>query len=245
MKWLLGGCLFLIALNSNAQTICQRTQDELRAAFFDPQERIAIRNNGGIANGGVCWWHSRLQRAAIYLTSYAPSKTKPSSAEARAIILKITLMREVVEIPGFRNFFDFSTEFAKEVQVELNAWQIRDGFIFQQWVRGLSGKSSMPSEELAEHMDAIYSDFKTHAPGLWVMAQMKGITSHALLIIGMTPTADGYDLMVIDSNHPAENTLISYHHGDTSVSQYSMVPYTGFNSDYVRIEHALAKECER
>ena len=89
---------------------------------------------------------------------------------------EITLMREVVEIPGFRNFFDFSTEFAKEVQVELNAWQIRDGFIFQQWVRGLSGKSSMPSEELAEHMDAIYSDFKTHAPGLWVMAQMKGIT---------------------------------------------------------------------
>jgi hypothetical protein len=47
---------------------------------------FSFSNTGGILNGGVCWWHSRMQRAALYLTVYLPDMPPPSKPEVRRIL---------------------------------------------------------------------------------------------------------------------------------------------------------------
>lgn len=239
----LGMLSSLIYINAHAADVCERSPTEIKAQFYDIQSRISFKNDGGLFDGGVCWWHSRFQRASIYLVKYAPEKQKPSAEQAKQLIRDIIAMNHVVEIPGYKDFFDFTLSFQNEIQEELNAWQLRDGFIFQQWVRGLYGRSSMPDDELKKRMDIVYSKFKENLPGLWVMAQLPGITSHALLIIDMKPRASGYDLTMIDSNAPDTNLTTSYHFGDRTVSSYGMVPYVGFDEDFKRIEKALKESC--
>ncbi len=40
--------------------------------------RLVFDGSGGIRNGGLCWWHSRLTRSATYLTVYQPDLPKPT-----------------------------------------------------------------------------------------------------------------------------------------------------------------------
>ncbi len=241
--WLGVLCLVLISNSAIADNVCDQSSSATQYKFFDLKNRISFRNEGGLFDGGVCWWHSRFQRAAIYLARYAPEKQKPSPAQAQKIVHDLTSMNHVVEIPGFENLFDFSLAFEPQIQKELDDWQLRDGFIFQQWARGLYGRSSLPPNEMKKRMSIIYSKFKKSLPGMWVMAQLPGITSHALLIIDMKPNADGFDLSFIDSNAPNTTLATSYHSGDRTVTAHGMVPYVGFNEDFVKIEKALKSSC--
>src|SRR5438270_754213 len=63
---------------------CSRTREDFLSAGFSPSQRLSFGNTGGIAHGGVCWWHSRFQRAAIYLTIFRPDLPKPSHRKAVA-----------------------------------------------------------------------------------------------------------------------------------------------------------------
>ena len=79
------------------------------------------------------------------------------------------------------------------------------------------------------------------------MAQIKGLTSHSLLILTMTYRESGYDMIVIDSNHPQDLVNIEYYHGDTFLhakgEKYNFVPYAGFQNDFKNIQAALKKSC--
>jgi hypothetical protein len=238
--------LFLFQFaQARAEDFCSRGANSITQAFLEPSNRMGFKNHGGIANGGVCWWHSRLQRSSVYLARFAPDKPKPSDEEALLIIQSLINFSQVVEIPGYPDFNAFSEHYEALIQKELNAWQIRDGFISQQWIRGISGVSRLPDFLMKMRMDRVYDQFRSSRPGMWLMVQIRGVTSHALLLLSMEPTKDGYDLSVIDSNRPSETRELQYRFGDENLylGNTPFVPYPGFFRDQERIDDALRKYC--
>lgn len=198
--------------------------------------------------GGVCWWHSRLQRSSAYLVEFDDKKEKPNAAELKRILLALRHMDQVVTIPGFTDFHSFSSFYKKEIQGMLNDWQKFDGFFNFQWIRGISGQSSLRPQLLKARMDLVFHSFKNSPSPLWLMAQMKGVTSHSLLMTDMRESSQGYVLTVIDSNYPLETLELYYQEGDTSIrhseEEYTFVPYVGFQYDYKKIFSAIDRKCE-
>ena len=76
---------------------------------------------------------------------------------------------------------------------------------------------------------------------------MKGIGSHAYLVIQMKTTDDGYQLTVIDSNYPLDSLTTNYHKGDhfLTVGKFDFVPYVGFQNDFKKIFSALQSTCKK
>lgn len=227
--------------------ICTRSKDDIQEALFDFSNRISFHNTGGLFNGGVCWWHSRLQRSSVYLVKYVPDMPRPNLNEVKTILNSLRAMNKVVIIPGYSDFETFSKDYRKQIQEMLNDWQKSDGFFNFQWIRGISGKSVLPANEMLKKMNNIFDFYKRSPSPLWVMAQIKGVTSHSLLILDMKKHDRGYDLVVIDSNRPYKNVIIKFYEGDTSLraegENYSFVPYVGFQRDFVKIFEALKKNC--
>jgi hypothetical protein len=238
--------MMLVSSSVQAADFCARSNVEFTQLLEAPESRIAFRNDGGLIDGGVCWWHSRLQRSSVYLAQYAPEKSKPTQNEARLLVQDLIHFRRVVEIPGYANFSSFSQDYENVIQKELEQWQLRDGFIYQQWARGVYGRAQMPAKTLKKRMNKVYEKFSRSKPGMWAMIQMKGITSHALLFIGMTKNAQGYHIRAIDSNRPELTREFDYRYGDRSLylNGNAFVPYVGFQLDQVRINSALARHCQ-
>ena len=86
--------------------------------------RITAKTNGlsftngdliQFASNGVCWWYSKLHRRATFLTYFQPNAKKPNSHKAKILLRKIMKGNSVVQIPGFKNFLDFSREHRDEI----------------------------------------------------------------------------------------------------------------------------------
>ncbi len=212
-----------------------------------PANRIGFKNQGGLFGGGVCWWHSRIQRSATYLASFDPSLPRPTSAQAKSLVRSLRAMNEIVTTPGYHDLKMFSLNHQKEIQSVLNDWQRDDGFLNFQWIRGISGKSSLSPEKMELRMEKLYNAFKRTPIPLWFMAQVKGITSHAFLLLDMRPTADGHYLEVVDSNYPTKTLIINYRFGDRSLKpsrgKFTFVPYSGFQQDVRKITETLRAHC--
>lgn len=236
--------LLLLAPVAFAQDLCSR---DVRLFLDAPETRIAFANDGGLANGGVCWWHSRLQRASAYLVRFEPETKAPTAKEVERILLRLRTMKEVVTIPGFPNFESFTRAHQKAVQSVLDGWQRIDGFLNQQWIRSISGRSKLPAEQMQARMKEIFKTYKASPVPVWVMAQVKGITSHAFLLLEMQEEGRGFHLKAIDSNKPGVTRDIVYNEGDEAIrftgADYSFVPYVGFQGDFVKMASALKKHC--
>jgi hypothetical protein len=221
----------------------------------DTRFRLSLENEGGLFNGGVCWWHSRFQRAVWSLAEYRPDLPKATRSQAQRIIQGLAHFESVQIIPGYSDFLSFSRDYSREIQKELNQWQLRDGVLRQSWVRAISGRSNWRSnpEKLRRIMDELYAysrkgELEGYTP--WVMLQLKGlIGAHSALVIGMEKNAanDGYVLQIVDSNFPAKTFQWKYRYGDAQMgnSLYDTVPYQGLHRDVPRIENALASYCSR
>ncbi len=216
----------------------------------DPAQRIAFRNSGGFAKGGVCWWHSRLQRAFFYLAKFDPAAPKPSEREAGKIIHALMWEKSYVLIPGFSDTFSFTKTFQKLIQRKLNKWQISDGVGNQGWILGLKGHSSLKPMLMKQRMDQVYAQYLTsrdQGEMLWLLLQIKGIASHSSLLESMIPNEfGGYDLEMIDSNRPNLMIPYIYKSGDQSlvphgIEKYkpSWVPYVGYARDLKRIRKVI------
>lgn len=251
MKLLLATIVIGLSLNTfsfDKERFCdKRAQPDFALeSLLDTPSRISFRNQGGIANGGVCWWHSRFQRNAAYLVQFEPSKPAPTPREAKKIIDKIRKGKEVVEIPGYRSLFEFSIDYKKQIIKELEAWQRTDGFINQAWIQGLRGKSKVEASKLHDMMDELYESASNNEIVFQVL-QIKGITAHAWLVIGMDKFEDGYNLKVIDSNFPAETQVYSYKVGMESLySKYygEFVSYTYKEKEEDRLKSIVSRICE-
>lgn len=251
-------------LTSPADDLCSRDEASLLARAHAPEERISLRNGGGFFGAsGVCWWHSRFQRAVWHLVRYAPEAPKPSHEKAKALIHTIAHVNGVVTIPGYRDFHSFSIDFEDLIQKELNQWQARDSFINQDWIRGLRGRSVYRDAAVLEaKMDGVYRahlESQKNGEILWVMMQMKGVVAHAALVLGMVDTGEGYSLSVVDSSFPGETNAIHYrrgdhtlyadyakHHDQKAVRQLYRDGFTlnpGYGRDYRKMRDAIAEYC--
>lgn len=238
------------SINTWATPICERSHTSTMVEFLkESTSRMSFKNRGGLMNGGVCWWHSRFQRAAAYLVEFRPDLDAPADHEIPQLLKEIKSMSSVITIPGFNNFFDFTQRYQPKIQSLLEAWQREDGFINQQWLRGISGKYELEPAAMRDRMNTLYDQFKRSMKPVWIMAQIKGIESHSFLLVDMQQTNDGYELLVIDSNFPLENKVISYHVGQKNLKhpkdKYSFVPYLGFQKDFISIERGVSHFCQR
>ena len=208
---------------------------------------MAFSNHGGIANGGVCWWHSRFQRNALYLTTYAPFKSRPTKAEAEKIVADIRDGDEVIEIPGYRNFSEFSYYHQKEIQRELEKWQKGDGVLKFNWVIGLSGDTVVSASKMKELMDELYDYVEVQGNIAYQKLQMKGVTAHAWLVVNMKRSGNGYDLEVLDSNFPSRTNIYRYREGMTNFShEYygQFTPYLERKGEMDKVILSIMKQCE-
>jgi hypothetical protein len=237
------------SFSADTPSICKRTQTVIKSYLSDPSSRIAFRNGGGLIGGGVCWWHSRLQRSSAYLVSFLPDASKPSKPEVWNILSTLRKMNAPAIIPGYRDFETFSRDWEREVQGMLDDWQKLDGFFNFQWIRGISGSSRLDPEAMELRMKSVYETYLSSPTPVWIMAQIRGIEAHSYLILNMTARENGYDMEVIDSNYPSDLLKIEYYIGDVELTApnvgFTFVPYVGFQNDLRQIFSTLERECGR
>lgn len=232
------------------EQFCSDRQDEnfVKDLTMSSSNLMSFTNHGGLLNGGVCWWHSRFQRNALYLTIFKPGLDKPSDSEARKLIGDIRSGNKVVTIPGFRNFSQFSYEFGKEIQQELESWQRFDGVAKFAWVRGLSGHAEVAPDKLEKLMDKIYEDVEINKNIAYNRLQIPGVDAHAWLVVHMDKVRGGYNLEILDSNQADRTETYRYRVGDTNFNyrgyDFDFVPYLDQKHEMKGLKRAISRFCE-
>lgn len=206
--------------------------------------RLSFTNEGGIANGGVCWWHSRFTRNAAYVAHYRPELPRPSIQEAQRIIRAIRRGNALVNVPGYSDLHTFSIDFRQEIQKQLNQWQAEEGILNAGWIRGLQGRTSLPADKLATMMDELYQRVVVKHEPVYQKLQLPGIQSHAWIVIWMEKDAQGYILTVVDSNFLTLKTR-RYTRGSTQMmyGNDGFVPYIEYTDELQRLENVVQAAC--
>lgn len=245
--------LIAAGLPENKQQFCARfetsgqNQDTILDLSTEAINLMSFKNNGGLFNGGVCWWHSRFQRNILYLGIFRPDLEKPkSSIEIQKIIELIRAGKSVVVVPGYANFSEFTEENQKLIQSELNSWQLYDGVILGSWIDGLKGDTKVSESELLAMMNKVHDYVVIKKKIAYQKLQIKGITSHAWLIVGMMTRPSGMDVGYIDSNNPRMSSVYSYKFGDKSFNTLSygdFVPYLEFIREEQRLVDSAREYC--
>ena len=197
--------------------------------------RLSFINEGGAFDIGVCWWHSRFSRSALYLTIFRPELPRPNERKAKELIRQIKERKQIVMIPGYHSLYDFSDDWQQLIQNSLESWQISNTLIFK-WIAGLTGITENTPENMKERMDQLYQLVR-RGEVVYQKLQLPGISAHAWLVIGMQPIAEGYKLSVVDSNYSSVKTLY-YINGDVGIYH---APYGGYFVPYVEEQSELEK----
>lgn len=224
---------------------CTKSQDRswFQQVASEEENHLSFKNRGGIGNGGVCWWHSRLTRAANYLAVYRPDLPKPNAAQVRAILWDLQNLSAVVEIPGYSSLSEFSHDWESTIQKLLEAWQRNDGIWRLAWIRGLYNSATPNAQKMERTMEELFEDVESGHRITYLKVQIPGIPSHAWLITSAVKTDEGYDLQVIDSNYLDTQTY-HYKHGDAHLSVYdNAMPYIEQMKDFAPIDEAIAAYC--
>lgn len=255
LKTILFSSSLLFTFSLSASTLpldkaefCGRFQDATILTSYSSEESnlMSFKNDGGLFNQGVCWWHSRFQRNIFYLSIFKPELPRPSNREIKTLIKEIRLGESMITIPGFSNFAEFSEVYKKEIQSELDSWQLYDGVVLGSWIDGLKGDTSVKPEVLKAMMEKVFQYVSVEKKIAYQKLQIKGITSHAWLIVGISPGPSGYEVGYLDSNSPRMSLNYSYKFGDTSFNQKSygnFVPYLEFTREEERLQSIAKKFC--
>jgi len=231
------------------------SKTEFINSLLKSENRLSFLNQGGEFNIGVCWWHSRFQRAASYLAYYEPEKNKPSEEEVEEIINAIIYQKRVVSIPGFSSLSEFSKAHEKQIQSALESWQIRDS------LTGALARSLNPLRPSYKSYtkDIVHTFYRLHQlindekviP--FVIEQNTGATAHAYLIVkaqmlGKNVVDQEIELTLIDSNSFILSTVrISKYNYDRI--EYQNIKFEGFaiyidySRDLTKIERAIKQFC--
>lgn len=227
---------------------CLRYKDlNILSAYSSEESNLmSFKNDGGLFNQGTCWWHSRFQRNIFYLSIFKPELPRPNAQEIKALIKEIRNGETMITIPGFSNFSEFTTLYQKEIQKELNNWQLYDGVVLGSWIDGLKGDTKVEAGLLQSMMERVYNYVHIDKKIAYQKLQIKGITSHAWLIVGMKKGPSGYEVGFLDSNSPRMSLNYSYKFGDESFflkSYGNFVPYLEFIREEERLTSIAKKFC--
>ena len=243
------------SIPSSKEDYCARFDESLESKISiqdlsnDEVNRLSMHNNGGLFNGGVCWWHSRFQRNVLYLGIFKPDLPKlATNYELATLIHKIRLGQSIVIIPGYENFEEFTQDFKvqKYIQNELDQWQIYDGVVLGAWIDGLKGSPTIDPSLLSSMMDDLYDYVYSQKKIGFLKLQLKGITSHAWLAVAIKQMPSGYDIGYIDSNYPLMTKSYSYKQGDNSfnVKGYgNFTPYLEYKHEEERLVNVGKSFC--
>ena len=215
-----------------------------RLSRSDRAYLLAFKNQGGLKNAGICWWHSRFTRNAAYLALYRPDLRKPGARAGRELVTRLREGRQVTEIPGYANLREFSLDFRSDIQVKMEDWQKSEGFLGGHWATGLTGTPSVSETRMAELMDELYARTQT-GDTIFQVLQLPGVSTHAWLVTGMRRLNDGYEIDVIESNLPGP-TQYAYKRGMQEFEYLSgsiFTPYTQFENEVPRMRKAIAEFC--
>ncbi len=220
-----------------------------RLSFINPK--------AGFLNGGVCWWISRFERNATYLTIFQPGKNKPNYGQAQQLIAQIIAGNNIVVINGFRSLSDFSRQYRKEIIDQLASWQTSDT-LAANWTYGL-GENQMGAAQLAQQMDDIFRNFQRMKNLQLVLLKFPGFESRSWLLLDMKRVSNGYQLDVADSNFLKTNqyiytrgtTHLNYlgfeNSGNYSQREISIIPYIhhpAFDNEEFRVRNILKRACK-
>ncbi len=204
----------------------------------------AFANEGGLLDKGVCWWHSRLVRAALYLAYFEPTAPRPGPREARRIIARLMAAREVVAIPGFSGFREFTLENRALVLKKLAAMQLSDGILRFQWVNGLAGRSEVRADIMRKQVEKISR--QVSEVGLaYVKLQIPGIDAHSWIVTETAPgRGGGLLLRFLDSNYEGASVW-EYRPGQTKIAAGMPgdfgVPYLQRSGELEGMKRAIAR----
>jgi hypothetical protein len=231
------------AAAQSGNELCSMDHEDFKTVIFDQKNRLSFTNPPGSLKIGLCWWHSRLQRAATYLAIYRPDLPKPNSAQVSKILKDLRKLKKVVTIPGYSNLWDFSRDFEAEFTKMLSAWQLSDSIFKFGWVRGLAGKSKLKPNQFKSDMDELFVEVEGKGRIAYQMLQVKGLVAHAWLVISMTPTRNGYTLEVVDSNSKKVYN-VNYKYGSSQIKySWNVVPHLRRTGDFKKISKSLKKFC--
>lgn len=235
---------------NNKINFCARfDQDETLKALASSEENlISFKNQGGLFNAGVCWWHSRFQRNLIYLTIFKPELPRPKKSEVKALINEIRQAMSVVVIPGFTNVQEFTEVYRLDIVKELENWQLYDGIILSAWIKGIQGTTRIDKNILKNNLDQLYDYVEIKKKIAYQKLQIKGITAHSWLVVGMKKQNNGYAIGIIDSNTPRMSTQYNYQYGNVTFydKDYGyFVPYLEFVREEERITAIAKKFCNK
>jgi len=231
------------------QRFCADRLDKnfVKKLAMDSDNLMPFTSKGGFGNQGVCWWHARFVRNALYLTIFKPRLPRPTEEEAVQLVKKIRAATEVVVIPGYRNFSDFSSDNEEIIQKELNKWQRGDSFLRFAWIDGLSGSSSVTPLKMKELMDQIYQEVEVNKNIGFNKLQIKGIAAHSWLVVNMKKVPGGYELGVVDSYISGEYETYYYREGETEISHkhgsFSFTPYLERSDELLNIYNTISDKC--
>ncbi len=237
-------CLFMASSLWSADLSSSCKFHSVKDEISKSDNHLSFTNSGGLFNGGVCWWHSRFTRNALYLAQWKPELKKPNKDQAIKIIKKLRRGLGLVEVPGFKNLKEFSRDHEILIRKELERWQINDGAFKVKWVDGLMGTPSMPAHLMSEYMDLLYDVISRTDDLLFLRVQLQGVAAHAWLVKSMIPTADGYRFEVQDSNFLGMSSF-DYKRGMTSLNYYGkkFIPYLQFTPELIKIKTLAKNSC--
>lgn len=210
------------------------------------KEYTSFANPPGKMSIGLCWWHSRLQRSASYLAVFNdPAGDKPSDKEKLKILKKLRDNKSVVEISGYKNWFEFTKDNHKMIDTFLSDWQITDTLKFK-FLNGLRAPRHQSPENFAKTMDEIYQEVMVYDRVLYTMISIWGPMNHGWLVLNVEKTQNGYVLSVIDSNFVGQIKEIRWNRGEPNINAiYSddMGISIQQQYDFRRIAKALRNYC--
>lgn len=255
-------CLTRPALSKKEFCSLVHNPVHFKRVILNRNNRLAFDDSGGIRNGGLCWWHSRLTRSATYLTVYKPDLPKPTEEQVLEIFDAWVHNSRVVEIPGYKNLREFSRAWRHLLRKKLERWQIMDGIVRFGWIRGLIGKTKVAPEELKEKMDKLFEQVRSENKIVYQKLQVPGIKVHSWLVVDMKKTSDGYILRIADSDYPGlfDGLLsilssssssshpvkdVRYRIGDRHIRyrSHTCVPYTERQDELKEIRAAQLRYC--
>lgn len=207
---------------------CAGSPDYARSLAVNPPgggsnpNLLSFINTGGLLGEGVCWWHSRFTRAALYLAYFEPDAPRACGRRLHSILSGLMDAGGIVAIPGYRNLREFSEDNRRSIQAIFDRRQLSDGILRFAWVNGLAGASKVRPAKLLSLMDSIH---EATLEGLsYVKLQVRGIDAHSLVVTAMDPLpGGGYRCCYLDSNWPGERVW-EYRPGSDSVSAVTGIP---------------------